>query len=97
MYKNVDFKEVILNPKFHFYFFGIKFNIIELDIIKRIYRFRASSWADLIAIDHFMDYKISLPQIPNDIKFYYKNKIDQNSLIKNIIYYLRDRYRLKKK
>jgi endonuclease/exonuclease/phosphatase family metal-dependent hydrolase len=96
VYDNTNYEEVILNPKYHFYFFGIKFNIIELDIIKRIYRFKPSSWADLIAIDESTNYKIFLPSIPNSIKYYYKDTIDKNQLINTIKFYLNDRYKIKK-
>jgi len=91
IFDKIKYEEVIFNPNYHFYFFGLKMHLIEFEIIKRIYRFKPSSWADLVMIKNKLHYPIVFPKIPEKIK-YRNNKIDKNILIKTMLYYIKTRY-----
>jgi endonuclease/exonuclease/phosphatase family metal-dependent hydrolase len=91
IFDKIKYEEVIFNPNNHFYFFGLKMHLIEFEIIKRIYRFKPSSWADLVMIKNKLNYPIVFPKIPEKIK-YRDNKIDKNILIKTMLYYIKTRY-----
>ena len=91
MFDKIKYEDVVFNPKYHFYFFGLKMHLIEFEIIKRIYRFKPSAWADLVMIKNKLNYPIVFPKIPEKIK-YRDNKIDKNRLIETILYYIRLRY-----
>ena len=91
IFDKIKYEEVIFNPKYHFYFFGLKMHLIEFEIIKRIYKFKPASWADLIMIKNKLNYPIVFPKIPEKIK-YRDNKIDKNKLIETILYYIKKRY-----
>jgi hypothetical protein len=58
------FEEILGNPKFHFYFLGIKIISLECDIVRRITRNRPRAIADLIAFRKRYAYSIDIPQIP---------------------------------
>jgi len=96
MINKVDYRTIVYDPNYHYYFFGLKMQNLELEIIKRIYRFRPSSWADVIMIKDKYNYPIYFPKIPSSIKYYYKDKLDKNELINNIAFYLKEKYKIKK-
>ena len=91
MFDKIKYEDVVFNPKYHFYFFGLKMHLIEFEIIKRIYRFKPSAWADLVMIKNKLNYPIVFPKIPEKIK-YRDNKIDKNRLIETILCYIKMRY-----
>jgi hypothetical protein len=66
-------------------------HLIEFEIIKRIYRFMPSSWADLVMIKEKLNYPIVFPKIPEKIK-YRDDKIEKNRLIDTILSYIKKRY-----
>lgn len=95
--KKIDYTQVIYNPDYHFYFFGMKFHLIEFEIVKRIYRFKPASWADLVMIKEKLNYPIIFPSIPDNIKYYYKkNGLDKDYLLNTIIHYLKKKYNITK-
>lgn len=90
--------DAIINPKFHYYYFGIKIISMIADIKRRIKRSRAAAYTDLIAICKFTNQKIDIPKIPegywqNQTYTVYNEK-EISILIKKIIWYLRSRYSL---
>ena len=91
MFDKIKYEDVVFNPKYHFYFFGLKMHLIEFEIIKRIYRFKPSAWADLVMIKNKLNYPIVFPKIPEKIK-YRDNKINKNRLIETILCYIEIRY-----
>lgn len=97
IFDKVKYRDIIFDPKYHFYFFGIKMHKIELEIIKRIYRFKPAAWADLVIIKEKLGYPIVFPKIPDNIKHYYKNAVVQKTLIETIIFYLNKKYGIRKK
>lgn len=83
-----DHREIILNPRYHQYYFGIKMPIIPIDLVKRIFRFRPKALADLISIERILKYRIRLPSIPDKIEFYYRANINPGYIKKTIQNYL---------
>jgi endonuclease/exonuclease/phosphatase family metal-dependent hydrolase len=96
IFDKIKYEDVVFNPNYHFYFFGLKMHLIEFEIIKRIYRFKPSSWADLVMIRDKLNYPIVFPKIPEKIK-YRDNKIEKNRLIDTILCYIKMRYHTYKK
>jgi hypothetical protein len=90
-----DHREIILNPRYHQYFYGIKMPIIPIDIVKRIFRFRPKALSDIISIDRILKYRVRLPSIPDKIEFYYRANINPGYIKKTIRNYLSQEYRLK--
>jgi endonuclease/exonuclease/phosphatase family metal-dependent hydrolase len=91
IFDKIKYQDVVFNPNYHFYFFGLKMHLIEFEIIKRIYRFMPSSWADLVMIKEKLNYPIVFPKIPEKIK-YRDDKIEKNRLIDTILSYIKKRY-----
>jgi len=58
------FEEILGNPKYHFYFLGVKIISLECDVIRRLERSRPRAYADLIALRKRYSYKIDIPVIP---------------------------------
>ena len=95
--KNVEMKDVIFDPRYHFYFCGQKCSLLLFEVIKRLYRYKPIGWADLIAINLKYHQGIKFPQLPEKIKHYYKEKIDLSSFIRTIAHNLRNRYGIQMK
>lgn len=57
------FEEILGNPKYHFYFLGVKIISIDCDIVRRIERNRPRAVADLIALRKRYSFQISIPYI----------------------------------
>lgn len=57
------FEEVLANPKYHFYFLGVKIISIDCDIVRRLERNRPRAVADLLALRKRYVYKIKIPPI----------------------------------
>lgn len=96
--KNMD--EVIFNPKFHFYFMGLKLIYWNADIVRRQLRKRPASYADLIAINQLTNQKVEIPPLP---KTFYRTVGVQNTLntpekinkfLNSISLRLRERYNI---
>jgi hypothetical protein len=60
---------MVLNPEHYYYFMGIKIQILEYDILRRIERKRPASYADIIAMNILMKMKIPL-KIPKQYTEY---------------------------
>jgi len=95
-----DIEEIMFNPKRHFYFMGLKFMTLDLDIQKRIQRFRPASLANVLAISKLLGRNIKIPNIP---RTYYKSqgiaeKIttpeQENKFLETIQFRLKSRYRI---
>jgi len=53
LFGSKNFEETTFNPKFHYYFLGMKFISYQADIIRRVKRNRATAYTDLIMLDYF--------------------------------------------
>lgn len=98
LYGSKSMDDTILNPSFHYYFFGIKLISVQADIARRSQRSRPASYADLFAIKKFVFNDIIIPKIPSG---YWKNHVyinysesEKKKLIKTIVFYLRSKYNL---
>jgi hypothetical protein len=81
------FEEILGNPKYHFYFLGVKIISLDCDIVRRVERNRPRAIADLIALRKRYSYNIHIPEIPKKIIKYIhikdKTKEEIQNLIKN--------------
>jgi endonuclease/exonuclease/phosphatase family metal-dependent hydrolase len=93
-----DYKELILNPRFHYYFMGMKFLRLKCDIFTRTKRGRPAQITDLLILRQSLNlqYQIS---IPKETKTYDEakkmdiiKKVDENDFLKTIKFYLNKRY-----
>ena len=98
MFGATSMDDIILNPRFHYYYFGMKIVSVEGDTKRRIQRSRPAAYADLLAMKRFVFDKLDITKVPDG---YWKNhvyyKFTENEhigLVKKIIYYLRNRYNL---
>lgn len=75
-----DFKNVLEDPKYHYYFLGIKFLCLGGDIVRRAARERPRAMVDLIKIkENLAEYgNITIPRIPNFMKKYIHLEADEN-------------------
>jgi hypothetical protein len=94
----IDMEEVIFNPKYHYYYFGVKLISIKADIERRINRTRPAAYADLIAFKHYIYDKQLIPHLP---KGYWQQQewheiTDEyiNTLYSKIQWYLKRRYQI---
>ena len=80
------FEELLGNPKYYFYFLGVKILSIDCDIVRRIERKRPKAYADLIALNKRYHFNIKYEPIPNKyIKYVSLKNIteqDKNNLLK---------------
>jgi len=64
------FEEILGNPKYHFYFLGVKIISLECDVVRRLERCRPRAIADLIALKKRYSYNITIPPINEKSKQY---------------------------
>jgi hypothetical protein len=83
-----DMEEVMLNPKHHYYFLGVKFIKIRYNVIRRIMRGKPRDFADIYMINKLLNMNIKIngeelndeyinnkgPKVSKEIK-YYLNRI----------------------
>jgi len=80
------FEEILGNPKYHFYFLGVKIISLECDVERRLHRCRPKAVADLISLRKRYSYSVNIPPI-NEISQQYvsiidKSKVEIDELIK---------------
>lgn len=79
------FEEILCNPKYHFYFLGMKVISLECDVIRRLERSRPRAYADLISLRKRYSYRINIPEIPDNTITYHNldelSEDDKNSLL----------------
>lgn len=73
------FEEILGNPKYHFYFLGVKIISLECDVVRRLERNRPRAVADLIALKKRYSYSINIPVI-NPISLQYLKLSDLSKL-----------------
>jgi hypothetical protein len=64
------FEEILGNPKYHFYFLGVKIISLECDVVRRLERCRPRAIADLIALKKRYSYNVTIPPINEKSKQY---------------------------
>jgi endonuclease/exonuclease/phosphatase family metal-dependent hydrolase len=87
-------RELILNPKYHYYFFGIKTIILPFELIQKVFRFRPKSLVDIIKVGEIIKKKFKIPKIPNviDDPFYYKEHMTKKLVLNTMTLYFRQFY-----
>jgi endonuclease/exonuclease/phosphatase family metal-dependent hydrolase len=93
-----DYKELILNPSFHYYFMGMKFLRLKCDIFTRFKRGRPAQITDLLVLRQALNLNYQL-LIPKETKTYDEDKkmdvvkkVDENDFLKTMKFYLQKRY-----
>lgn len=94
----IDLQDIFLNPKFYYYYFGIKIISVKADIARRIKRSRPAAYADLIALMTFTEQIIDIPSLPDGYwlnQVYYKYTPDEiKKQLNTISNYLKYRYHI---
>lgn len=93
--KNIN--EVIHNPKYHFYFLGLKFILLDMEIYRRNIRNRPAATADIIAINNLMNKEIPLNPVSNKYIYIFDDEVieketDKLEYVKSVSYHLKARY-----
>ena len=93
-----DYKELILNPDFYYYFMGMKFLRLKCDIYTRFKRGRPAQITDLLILRQSLGLSYQL-SIPTETKTYDEEKkmdvikkVNENEFLKTIKFYLEKRY-----
>ncbi len=86
------FDDVVINPKYHYYFMGIKVINMDCDYHKRLLRNKPASTTDLIVINKLLRKKYKIPEIPD--KTFDGKIINENTFLSTIKYYLSNRYKI---
>lgn len=80
------FEEILGNPKYHFYFLGVKIISLDCDVQRRLHRNRPRAVADLIALRKRYSYNVRIPSVPNSYTKYTEisnlSEIEINKLLK---------------
>ena len=85
--------ECVHNPKFHYYFCGVKFIILDAEIARRNVRYRPASITDLLMINHFLHKNIKLNPIPQKtIKMDKETITTSEEFIKTTKYWAKTKY-----
>lgn len=100
-----DFNDIVFNPKFHYYFFGVKIPIVKYDIVKRMLRYKESAISDLIAYKTQFHLNFKLPKIPSIQYFFEKDEmgnyirkevsVNIKNYIKKIKFFLERKHNIK--
>jgi len=94
--KNYD--ELVMNPKYYFYFMGLKFIRLKYDLLLRFKRCRPSQMTDLLVIRQMFNfgYKLKIPETTTE---YNKIKcadeitiVNKDKYLSTIQFYLKTRY-----
>ena len=93
-----NFDELALNPKYHYYFMGVKFLRLKYDVITRLSRGRPAQITDLLVLRQLYDlsYKLAIPKITKmydeSTKKDIEKPVDYQKFIDTVKYYLKKRY-----
>lgn len=97
------FEEIVGFQDYHFYFCGVKFMDLKVDVQRRIYRQRPAASTDIIMLNKIFNLNISIPEIP-EVFYEYKSLLklsesDKDKLIEEgAIYNPENReYKIEKK
>jgi len=85
--------ETIFNPKYHYYFMGIKMMYLDADLARRNVRGRPAAVADLLKANELLGVGIEINPIPKEtIKLGVITKTEPTKFLKIIKYWLKRRY-----
>jgi len=95
-----DYEELVLNPKYYYYFMGIKILRLKYDIKIRFLRQRPAQFTDLLIIRQMfmLNYKLSIPETTKtyneETKITDTVNVDKSKYISTVQYYLKIRYEI---
>jgi len=97
MFGAMDMDDMVFNPRYYLSLMGMKVMIIDADIERRRIRYRAASYADLIAYNRFMPEAIEIERPPSKYivggeEKSYESEEEKRELMRKIKNYLRLRY-----
>ena len=100
MFGAKNYKELIINPKYYYYFMGFKIIRLKFDLILRFKRNRPAQFTDLLVIRQMFNlgYKLKIPE--KNTTFNDKTKKDDETIINKdkyldtIRWYLESRYHI---
>ena len=89
--------ETYFNPKYHFYYMGIKMIILDAEIERRNQRYRPAGVTDIIMINKLLNKNIKINSIPSkilDVNTNYKEykKNNKYKFLNTVRYWLRVKY-----
>jgi hypothetical protein len=91
--------QCMIDPRYHFYYMGLKFITMELELYRRNTRGRPAAVADMIAIMEYLDYKIDILPIAKKVYIKYPGQeeaelviTNEDKFISTVVYKLRLRY-----
>lgn len=98
LYKSVSMIETVYNPKFHYYYLGIKVQHMEADIKRRMKRNRPAAFADLFAVNFFTRCSIDMEKLDEGYwknhEYYKFTEQEISKMLSTIKFYLRKKYGL---
>ncbi len=93
LYGARDMEDSIFNPRFHYYYMGLKIMALPGDLSRRITRQRPAGLADIIAVNSRLGFSLPLPRIESErMEKGKKVKQDLTAAYKATSKYLRDRH-----
>jgi len=99
LYDSPSMEETIINPKYHYYYCGIKLISMQADITRRIKRNRAAAFADLIALIMFTSIKIPIIKLDSgcwkEHIYYEYTEAEIKKMLKTVQYYMKKKYHVK--
>lgn len=79
------FEEILGNPRYHFYFLGVKIISLDCDIVRRIERSRPRAIADLIALRKRYPIQINIPSLKSKINKFISIKDKSTEEIEELV------------
>lgn len=87
--------EAVFNPKYHFYYLGLKMIILDGDIVRRNVRGRPAAIADIIMVNNLFKKNIKINPVPKEtLKYNLITKTNKSKFLDIIKYWLKVRYNI---
>lgn len=87
--------EAVFNPKYHYYYLGLKMIVLDGDIVRRNMRGRPAAIADIIMINNLFNKKIKLNPVPKEtLKYNVITKTNKDKFLSIVKYWLHKRYNI---
>lgn len=85
LYYSKNMEETIFDPRFHYYFMGLKIISFKADFARRVKRNRATSYTDLIMLNYFNGIYIEPMQLERKVWINHEEKSYSNNELKELI------------
>ena len=85
--------ETIFNPKYHYYFMGVKMLYLDADLARRNVRGRPAAVADLLKANELLGLDVKIKPVPKEtIKLGVITKTTPDKFLDIVKYWLKRRY-----